>query len=165
MATLAEIQALIDAFPTGQTDGVSAQMIIDVLQALKNREMFSKEWSDLLNVPQTLYTTDRHLANVEQVSNPFTLHASKSGWVFVIDSSSTLNIQISTGSLPEGFECTMIQKREGSINTIDVDGVASGTPTFYTPDGYLSETEHKMDILYLIVVGGLLLFKGDLKHE
>lgn len=67
MSTNAQIQAFIDSIPEGEENGVTAKMIKDALQSLKDREFFSGNYNDLDNLPQLFSKDYNDLVNQPQL--------------------------------------------------------------------------------------------------
>ncbi len=157
MATDTQIQQLIDQLPTGVKNGISAQKLIDVFQALKERNLFNA-WTDIQGIPSELYYTNTHRALIEEQATHFTLSNLMSGFVIFVTSTSSINVGIKATQLDEAVEYTLWQEKEGFINLVDVEG-----SSVVIPDGKLLQTENIGDSIYLIKRNGKIYVKGQLK--
>lgn len=161
MSTLKQqITDKIQALPTDGNTKVTTEMLQEVLGFLNNKSEFSGEWSDLLNMPDDIYFENSHRAKMMSENAHFTLSSLASGRLVFVDSSSSVNVGVKVSDLPEGFECTLWQANSGFINLVDVEGAS-----FITPVGKLSQTENSSDTIYMVVSGGKLFIKGNLKAE
>lgn len=159
MSTLSqETNALIIALPIDGNTKVKVEMLQAIFNKLNLKSDFTGEWSDLINKPTDLYFTRNHRANIREEVEAFTLVAESSGYIVFVNSSSSVNVGVKASQLPDGFECTLWQQREGLINLIEVE-----SNTVIVPDGKLLQTENIGDSVYFIKKDGKVYVKGNLK--
>ncbi len=153
-----EIATLIAGLPTDANVKCKVEMLQTVFSKLNDKSEFTGQWDDLLSIPADLYFGENHIAKTREEDAHFTLITSLSGYVIFINSTSSINVGIKASQLPEGFECTLWQERDGFINLVDVEG-----DTIIVPAGKLAQTENIGDTIYLVKRNGVLYIKGNLK--
>lgn len=153
-----EIATLIEGLPTDANVKCRVEMLQEVFTKLNDKSEFTGQWSDLLGVPLDLYLTGEHRAKISQEQSHFTLVTASSGCIVFVDSASSVNVGVKASQLPEGFESTLWQEKEGFINLVDVEG-----STIIIPAGKLAQTENIGDSIYLVKRNGKLYIKGNLK--
>lgn len=179
MATDNQIQSLIDSLTIGEKDGIRAQDIKDLFQALKSRNLFSgsyndlsgkpslfsKNYVDLLNIPETIEHANNYRARTflftgeeeKLIQDHETWH---SGAQIMADRSTTMNIIIYPSELKQNFETFIDQIGEGGLNFINAE------PDDYTiliQDGKIPQTQNRMDSVSILIWKTFIIIKGDLK--